>query len=135
MSKSIPTVQRYMTTSPLSVSPEDTLEHSISVMKSNDIRHLPVILGDRLVGIITERDLALAEAWTGVDPKKETVQSAMTSKVLTVAPDSPLDQVASEMAAGKYGSAVVTQNHKVVGVLTTVDVCRALAELLRSRLA
>jgi acetoin utilization protein AcuB len=134
MSKSIPTVQRYMTTSPLSVAPSDTLEHAMSVMKHNDIRHLPVILDSHLVGIITERDLALAENWIGVNPKQELVQSAMTSKVLTVAPDSPLDQVASEMAAGKYGSAVVTQNHKVVGVLTTVDVCRALAELLHSRL-
>lgn len=134
MSKSIPTIQRYMTTAPLSVAPEATLEHAISLMKGNDIRHLPVVDGERLVGIITERDLALAESLSGVDPKTEAVRSAMTSKVLTVAPESPLDQVASEMAAGKYGSVIVLQNHKVVGVVTTVDICRALAELLRTRL-
>jgi acetoin utilization protein AcuB len=39
------------------------------------------------------------------------------------------------MAANKYGSAVIMQNHKVVGIFTTVDACEALAQLLRTRLA
>ncbi len=134
MSKGIPTIQRYMTTTPLSVGPEDTLARATSVMKNNDIRHLPVIESERLVGVITERDLALAANLSGVDPTVETVKAAMNTKVLTVGPESPLDQVAAEMAAGKFGSAIVVQNHHVVGVVTTVDICRALSELLRTRL-
>jgi acetoin utilization protein AcuB len=134
MSKGIPTIQRYMTTTPLSVSPRDTLAHANSVMHDNDIRHLPVIDLERLVGIITERDLALAANLQGVDPTLETVKAAMNARVFSVAPDSPLDQVAGEMAAGKFGSAVVVQNQRVVGVVTTVDICRALSELLRTRL-
>jgi CBS domain-containing protein len=50
-------------------------------------------------------------------------------------PEAPLDEVVAEMGARKYGSAVVMQNDKVVGIFTTVDVCRAFAELLHSRLA
>lgn len=134
MSKGIPTIQRYMTTSPLSVRPQETLAAAHSVMKDNDIRHLPVLDDQRLVGIITERDLALASSLEGVDPTKEVVRAAMNSKVFSVAPESPLDEVAAEMAAGKFGSAVVVQNHRVVGVVTTVDICRALSELLRTRL-
>ncbi len=43
--------------------------------------------------------------------------------------------VVREMAQHKYGSAVIMQNHKVVGIFTTVDVCKAFAELLHTRLA
>jgi uncharacterized protein YjaG (DUF416 family) len=39
------------------------------------------------------------------------------------------------MASKKYGSAVVEQNHKIVGIITTVDICQALADLLHSRLS
>jgi acetoin utilization protein AcuB len=46
-----------------------------------------------------------------------------------------LDVVADALAEHKYGSAVVIQNDKVVGIFTTNDACRALSELLRSRLA
>lgn len=134
MSKSIPTIQRYMTSDPITIEPTATLAQASSLMKSRSVRHLPVLENGHLVGIVTERDLALAERLTGVDPTSESVSSAMTSSVLTVAPDSPLDQVALEMAADKCGSVVVTQNQKVVGVVTTVDICRALGELLQTRL-
>jgi CBS domain-containing protein len=58
----------------------------------------------------------------------------MNSEVYTVWPEAALDATVLEMASRKYGSAVVTQNNKVVGVLTAVDVCRALGELLQTRL-
>lgn len=134
MSKSIPTVQRYMTTGVLTVQQDATLEHAVSLMKDNQVRHLPVLEGEQLVGLLTQRDVAMAANLNGVDPRVEPVKSAMSPNVLTVSPDSPLDQVALEMAEDKYGSVVVTQHDKVVGVVTTVDICRALGELLRTRL-
>jgi acetoin utilization protein AcuB len=70
-----------------------------------------------------------------VDPNTTTAADAMSSEVYKVSPESPLDGVVKEMASRKYGSAVVVSNNKVVGVLTTVDVCRALGELLSTRLA
>ena len=103
-------------------------------MREHKIRHLPVLEGGRLVGMITLRDLHLVETLKDVDPKKITVEDAMSSTVYAIVPDAPLDEVAAEMAEHKYGSAVVMQNNKVVGIVTTVDVCRALAELLRGRL-
>ena len=63
------------------------------------------------------------------------VEEAMNTSVYAVGPDAPLDEVAGEMAGHKYGSAVVLQNGKVVGIFTTVDACRALQELLHGRLA
>jgi acetoin utilization protein AcuB len=85
--------------------------------------------------MLTERDLRFVESLKDVDPASVKVEDAMTTTVYSVSPDAMLDEVVGEMAEHKYGSAVVMQNGKVVGIFTTVDVCRALSELLRGRLA
>ena len=79
--------------------------------------------------------IKLIESFRDVDASKVTVEEAMTEQPYTVAPEMPLDEVVSTMAEKKYGSAVIVQNHKVVGIFTTVDACQALAELLSTRLA
>ncbi len=135
MSKPIPTIQKYMTTSPHSIGLEQTLARAHAVMREHGIRHLPVLHGQKLMGLVTERDLRLVESLPDVDPTKVSVEEAMSTVVYSVGPDQPLDEVVATMAEHKYGSAVVMQNGKVVGIFTTVDVCRALAELLHSRLA
>jgi acetoin utilization protein AcuB len=134
MSKPIPTVQKYMTTSPHTIGADQTLAQAHAVLKQLQIRHLPVLKGSELLGMLTERDLALIETLRDVDAQKIQVEEAMSTGVYTVSPDAKLDEVVSEMAEKKYGSAVVVQNGKVVGILTTVDVCSALADLLRGRL-
>jgi acetoin utilization protein AcuB len=135
MTKPIPTVQKYMTTSPHTIGADQTLAQAHAVLKQLKIRHLPVLKGSELLGMLTERDLALIENLRDVDAHKIQVEEAMSTGVYTVSPDAKLDEVVNEMAEKKYGSAVVVQNGKVVGILTTVDVCRALAELLHGRLA
>lgn len=135
MSKPIPAIQKYMTTSPHSIGQEQTLSMAHRLMTDHAIRHLPVLHGGKLVGIITDRDLRLVESLRDVDPEKVLVEDAMSTAVYSVSPDTPLDVVSAEMAAQKYGSAVVMQNDKVVGIFTTVDVCNALTQLLQTRLA
>lgn len=135
MSKAIPTIQKFMTTTPHSIGIEQTLSVAHSMMREHGIRHLPVLHGGKLMGILTDRDLRLVESLAGVDPTKVKVEDAMSTVVYSVGPDSPLDEVVAAMGEHKYGSAVVMQNDKVVGMFTTVDVCRALAELLHTRLA
>lgn len=135
MSKPIPTIQKTMTTSPHSVGQDQPLTRAHAIMREHHIRHLPVLHGGKLVGVLSERDLALIETLKDVDATKLTVAEAMSTEVYSVGPDSPLDEVASEMASKKYGSAVVLQNGHVVGIVTTVDICRVLAELLHGRLA
>ncbi|MBP6630905.1 MAG: CBS domain-containing protein [Kofleriaceae bacterium] len=124
-----------MTTTPFTIGAEQPLERAQALMRTHQIRHLPVLRGGKLEGMVTERDVALIEALDGVDPGKMLVEDAMTTDVYAVAPDAPLDEVAREMASRKYGSAVVVDNTKVVGIFTTVDLAAALAELLHGRLA
>ena len=134
MSKSIPSVQKYMTTAPFSIGPAQSLALAHTMMRDHHIRHLPVLDGGKLIGILTDRDLHLIESLKDVEPESVTVEDAMSQMPYSVSPDAAMDEVAAEMAEHKYGCAVVLQNLKVVGVLTTVDICRALAELLRGRL-
>lgn len=134
MSKAIPTVSKFMTTTPLTVERTTTLAKAANLMREHSIRHLPVMNGDTLLGIITERDITFASSFTLVDPEKVTVHGAMAEELYTVGPDTPLDEVVATMAQRKYGSAIVVQNKHVVGVFTTVDVCRAFSELLSTRL-
>jgi len=135
MSKAIPTIQKYMTTSPHSIGVDQPLTHAHQMMREHHIRHLPVLSGGQLVGMLTDRDLRFIETLKDVDPTQVKVEEAMSSEVYSVSPDAPLDEVVQQMAQHKYGSAVIMQNHKVVGIFTTVDVCKAFAELLHTRLA
>lgn len=135
MSKPIPTIQKFMSTSPHAIGQEQTLGVAKRVMSDHHIRHLPVLHGGRLVGVLSNRDIALIEGLAGVDADKVTVEEAMTSSVHSTSPDTPLNEVTKEMAERKYGCTVVVQSGKVVGIFTTVDACRALSELLETRLS
>jgi len=132
--KTIPTVQRYMSTSPYTVGAEQSLATARAMMREHEIRHLPVMHGNRLVGIVSDGDIQVISGLQGSDLTKMTVEDAMTQDVLTFEPDTALDTVALAMAERKAGSAVVMQNTRVVGIFTTVDGMTALADLLHTRL-
>ncbi len=125
------TVQKHMTISPLVISSRRTMAEARQLMREKNIRHLPVVDGGKLVGIVSQRDLYLLETLKGVDPTTETVGEAMTSDPYAVPPDAPLEEVARTMAEYKYGSAVVVDKGAVIGVFTTVDGLRALANILK----
>jgi acetoin utilization protein AcuB len=135
VSKPIPSIQKYMTTQPHTIGSDQSIAKAASLMSEFGIRHLPVLCGGRLLGVLSDRDVKLIESFRDVDAAKTNVEEAMTEQPYTVDPDTALDEVVRTMAEKKYGSAVVMQNHKVVGIFTTVDACRALAELLQTRLA
>lgn len=125
-----PTIADYMTPSPHSVAVNRTLADAHSLMRQHRIRHLPVLEGGKLVGIVTQRDLHLVETLKGVDSNEVEVEEAMSPDVYVVQPDTPLIRVALEMWKKKYGSAVVMRGNEVAGVFTTVDALRALATLI-----
>lgn len=122
------TIADYMTTSPHSVGNDQPLVHAHQVMRDHQIRHLPVLSGGRLVGILSDRDLAFVENLRDVDAAKVRVDDAMTPTPYSVKKTANLGQVAREMAEHRYGSAVVMENDHVVGVFTTTDALRALAD-------
>jgi acetoin utilization protein AcuB len=130
MAKSTATISDYMTKSPYRIGVEQPLSKAHEIMRKRKIRHLPVLHGGKLVGLVSLRDLHLVETLQGVDAEEVRVEEAMTQDVYCVAQNAPLREVVREMAKRKLGSAVVTNKTKIVGVFTTIDALRALEQSL-----
>ena len=132
--KTIPSIDKYMTTTPHTIGADATLAKAQKTMGEFHIRHLPVLDGAKLVGILSDRDIKLVESFGDVNPEKVTVREAFSEEPYTVSPKAPLSEVCSEMAAHKYGSVLVVDNHKLVGIFTWVDALNAMHELMETRL-
>src|SRR5437763_979869 len=104
MNRDIPTVGDYMTPGAYVVVPHETVARAKSFMREHGVRHLPVMEDGKLVGIVSDRDLAEAHSLRRGGP---IVGEAMTGKPYAAAPSGLLNVVARAMAKRKCGSAVV----------------------------
>lgn len=120
-------IRHFMTSSPYTIGQEQSLEKAHELMREHGIRHLLVLVAGKLVGLVSQRDLHMIETLRDVDQQNTTVGEAMSQDVYCVEPSAALFEVAREMAEHKYGSAVVCERGRVVGVFTTTDALRALA--------
>lgn len=123
-------VRELMTKTPHTIGVRLTLADAAKVMKKYKIRHLPVLESGALVGVLSERDVQMISALSDLDPTCILVEEAMTQAPWTVSPDTSVLEVATTMAEKKLGSAVVMENDRVIGVFTTTDGMRCLAQLL-----
>jgi acetoin utilization protein AcuB len=126
----MPTVSRYMTLAPVTIAPDQPMTSAHRLMRAGHLRHLPVIDGGRLVGIVSDRDLHLLETLKDVDPEEVSVEEAMTRDVYVVPPATPLTEVIATMAERRLGSAVVMGSHGLEGLFTSTDALRALLDVL-----
>lgn len=131
--KRIP-ISRYMTEAKVFASPSESVLEAYQRMTDRDIRHLPVLAGDDLVGLLFKSDLKLVESLPPAAVQPIDVKSMMVTEYYTVPPDEPIDVAAREMSKRKYGSALVVEDGKVVGVFTTTDALRALSDALTDSL-
>jgi len=122
------TVSKYMSAGPHTIGREQSLVAAKQLMHRSHVRHLPVLHGGKLVGVISERELDVIGALPG--SKQLSVEDAMVPDVYVTSEDTDLATVVSDMARLKVGSAIVVKGDDVVGVFTAVDGLRALAELL-----
>lgn len=126
------TIRSVMVRDPQTIPSERTLAEAHDVMRAHGIRHLPVMRNGRLVGIVSLRDLHLVQTLRTIDTAKVSVEEAMTPNPFTVSPEAPVADVARAMAQNKWGSAVVMENERVVGMFTTIDALKLLADLVDS---
>jgi acetoin utilization protein AcuB len=118
-----------MTRVPHTIGLDIPISKAGAVMRESGIRHLPVLKEGKLVGIISERDVAVAKCFPG--PGELVVEDIMTPDPYVVSSEAFIDDVIAEMVEHKYGSAVVqAPTGKVVGILTTIDALKILQEIM-----
>jgi acetoin utilization protein AcuB len=132
-------VSNWMSKNVITVDEDDSMQAAMKLMKENGIRMLPVLKKDKLVGVVTDRDLKRASASdaTTLDIhellyliSKIKVQSVMTKNPITVPRNYTVEETAEVLLKHKIsGAPVVDQNGKVVGVITQTDLFRVLISL------
>jgi acetoin utilization protein AcuB len=127
-------IQKYMTQAQFFASPEESVLLAYERMLEHDVRHLPVLRGTALVGVLFKSDLKMVQAMDPAVVRPIKVEAVMVTEYYTVAPDEALDVAAREMSKRKWGSALVIDQGKVVGVFTTTDALRALSDALTDSL-
>lgn len=131
MPKIHPMIHMYMATIVHSIEAGEPLEDAAELMKKLSIRHLPVTLKGKLVGILSERDVNLAGSIMGDESNKLPVIDVCNQHPYTVSPETSLADVATTMADKHYGSAIVVKDGKLAGIFTAIDACRVLADLVK----
>ena len=124
----IPPIKNVMRAFPYSLQADRSLEEARKLMAEHEIRHLPVLDGDELVGIVTSHDL---DHFRPIGRRPTTVREITTAPAYTVPLDEPLDNVLLHMATQRLGSALVERNGRVVGIYTTTDALHGFADHLR----
>jgi acetoin utilization protein AcuB len=123
-------IREYMTPTVHTVDLETSLPDARRLMQAHGIRHLPVLDGARLVGVVSQRDVVALETSPFIDTSTVSVHDAMAEVPYAVPPETPLREVVQVMAENKYGSVVVIEGERVCGIFTTVDAMAILAEML-----
>lgn len=123
----IPTIADCMTRDPVTIPSDLSLADAQLRMFDYGIRHLPVVDGGHVVGIVSERDIAMITGIPGVDKNRVQIVEAMVPNPYIVGPNTPLLDVCSAMLEHKMGSAVIMDQGKLLGIFSIVD---ALAQLV-----
>jgi len=123
-----------MTPFPYFVDTDNEVGEVERLMGEHHIHHIPVQQNGRVVGIVAERDLYhLGDRFLPItDRARIRARDIMADDPYIVAFDTPLNEVALEMAKRHAGSAIVLHHEKLAGILSATDICRILAEIFES---
>lgn len=131
MSKFKVPVEEFTTPNPITATTHSKVEELARVMKDHGIRHLPILDGSRLVGIVSERDLKVIAGLKALERVQLTAADIMSTDPVTVDAATPLDEVTFEMAEKKIGSVLVSDGDEFLGIFTLTDALNALIETVR----
>jgi acetoin utilization protein AcuB len=113
------------------ITPDTTLQDAYRTMREKGIRHLPVVEGDVLVGVITDRDLRLATSTLAPAPfpPGSQVSAAMSRTLQTADPLDPVEDAARIMRARKIGCLPILDEGRLIGIITGLDLLDALIRM------
>ncbi len=122
-------VKRFMTPNPLTLSPDDDVNHAFHRLLEHRFRQAPVVEDGKLIGIVTDRDLrtALFQTYVGSDL---TVGDVMCAGPVTISEDANIKDAARIMCESKFNALPAVSNAgDLVGIITTTDILKGLLKL------
>ncbi|HKY31987.1 MAG TPA: CBS domain-containing protein [Candidatus Polarisedimenticolia bacterium] len=133
------TVEQRMTRQVITLTEDQTLRDAIAVMQRHRIRHVPVVAGRAVVGMLTDRDVkrATPSLLSGVGQEeydrvltRTRVGQVMTRNPFSVTPATHLKDAVKLLVDSKYGALPVVERNELVGIVTGTDLLRAFYEML-----
>lgn len=135
-------VRDFMTTPAKSLSQNASLLDAVLTFRRTTFRHLPVVDGDRVVGIISERDVQrlspsllrnISEQEYNAVLQNTILERVMTRNPLTVSPEAQLREAAAILRDQKVGCLPVVRDGKLIGIITVIDMLDALLLILNGK--
>jgi acetoin utilization protein AcuB len=118
-------VANRMNKNPVTVEPTESLAQAEAKMHSGNFRHLPIVKGGKLIGMLSDHDIRQHQGHL----KDTRVTGAMTDDPITVAPDMAMEDAAEIMLERKIGALPVVDKGELVGIITATDMLEAFVEI------
>jgi CBS domain-containing protein len=126
MAKSI---TQLMTANPCSIDVEKPVAYAAQMMRDEDVGLAPIVEGDRLVGTLTDRDIAIRVVAEGKDPQTTKVRDVASTDIVTIDPQQDLDEALRLMSQHQVRRLpVVEEDGRLVGVVAQADIARQASE-------
>jgi CBS domain-containing protein len=119
------TIRDLMTKNPCSIDADKPVAYAAKMMRDEDVGLAPIVEGQKLIGTLTDRDIAIRVVAEGKDPQSTTVREVATTRLVTIDPDQDLDEALKLMAKNQVRRLpVVEEDGKLAGVVAQADVAR-----------
>ncbi|MGH3051689.1 MAG: CBS domain-containing protein, partial [Gaiellaceae bacterium] len=106
-----------MTSNPTACEPRASVVDAAKVMAQEDVGSIPIVEGDRLIGVVTDRDIVIRVVAEGREPQSVTVGDVASRDLVTVSPDEDLDRALELMAENQVRRLPVVEGDKLVGIV------------------
>ena len=123
------TIREAMTSNPCSIDATKTVDYAAKMMRDEDVGVAPIVEGEKLVGVLTDRDIAIKVVAEGKDPQSTKVRDVASTNIVTVDPQQDLDEALRLMAQHQVRRLpVVEEDGKLIGILAQADAAREAPE-------
>jgi CBS domain-containing protein len=133
-------VEKHMRVQVVSVHPDDSLEHVAVTMQEQHVHHLPIVDGDRVFGMVSDRDLRRIIGEERIEEEQfdrpidpylapTPIRNLIPDRVITIAPSRSLFDASDIMANHRIGSLPVTRQDHMIGIITDTDIIRVIAKM------
>ena len=118
-------VREVMTSNPCTIDADKSVAYAAKMLRDEDVGVAPIVEGDRLVGVLTDRDIAVRVVAEGRDPEQVKAREIASTDLVTLDPDQDLDEALRLMARNQVRRLpVVEEDGRVVGIVAQADVAQ-----------